>query len=180
MPLNYNNNTPQASQVQSQTQAPILENFQSIDTTFNNTNTGGNFTQMLLQNVATALSGGTLPADPKSIYHAVNGANDPAFNGHPLPFFANSQGDFPLLPDVKISGNNAGFKIGNVIFNFGQVASTNAGVAVTFAFPMNTHQFALTLGTTANTTTWHTAFNSTGANIFSGVNTTTFYLAVGQ
>lgn len=132
MPLSYNNNVPQGSQTVASTQSPILVNFQSIDTTCNNVNTGGNFTQYATQGVAAALSGGTLPADPVGIFHSVNGAN--AMLNHPIPYYANSQGDFPLLPDLKTSGTNFGFKIGSIIFNFGTVTivASNTGTA-TFA-----------------------------------------------
>ena len=113
MSLSFNPNTPGASDIVAVTQPLIQTNFQSLNTAFNSTNTGGNFTQYAMQNVHAVLSGGTLPANPLGIFHMVNGAN--FFTGIPLPYFANSQGDFPLLPDVKTVVNDNGFKFGNVV-----------------------------------------------------------------
>lgn len=73
MSLPYNNNTPQASQVVAQTQAPILANFQSIDTAFNgptgSASGGGNFTTYSLQN--TTASYAAKPVNPIGSLHTI-------------------------------------------------------------------------------------------------------------
>jgi len=60
-------------------------------------------------------------AGTESIIHSVNGvASSVSFNGIPLPFFANSVGDLPMIPDIlKGVGNDWSCKIGKLILNFG-------------------------------------------------------------
>lgn len=140
MSLPYNNNVPQASQTIASTQAPILQNFQSIDTVFDDP-TNGNFTMFAVQNVGTPT---TTPTDPVGIYHTKNGTN--FFNSHPIPFFMNSVGDYPILPDLKTSGTNFGFQIGNIIFNWGALLVSGSSTSVTLAIPYtNVNTVAVTI-----------------------------------
>lgn len=131
MSLPYNNNVPQASQTIASSQDPIQKNFASIDTAFNDGSGIGNFTKYAMQNVGNLT---VAPVDPIGVYHTQNGAN--FFLNKPIPFFANSSGDFPLMPDLKTSGSNFGFKIGNIIVNYGSVTSGGGNtVVVTVAIP---------------------------------------------
>jgi len=176
MVLPYNNNTPQANQVVAATQAPILQNFQSIDTTLNNVNTGGNFTQVLMQNGAAPLAGGTLPGNPSGIYHMVNGgASSISFNGIPLPWFANSVGDFPLMPDLQNTVNNWGFKIGKMILNFGKslIAQGSSSVVVTWQIPFTTAGVSVFM-TTKTSGSGSSASTKTTSADFTGLTQGTF------
>jgi len=125
-------NIPQPTDLISNSQAQILTNNTSINTVFNDV-TNGTFSKMVLQNV------GALGAllDPLSAYHAVNGTG-PTFTGHPLPFFKNSVGDFPLMPDLQVSGTTYSFAIGNIIFKFGSVVGAANNTTITFATPFPT------------------------------------------
>ena len=73
MPLSYNNNTPQSSQTVASTQAPILTNFQSIDSAFNSpvggVTGGGNFTSYSFQ--ATTTSFTAKPVNPIGVLSTV-------------------------------------------------------------------------------------------------------------
>ena len=75
MPLSYNANTPQGSQSVSSTQAPILTNFQSIDSAFNNNAAGGggNFAQYSVQNVATSFA--AKPTNPLGTLYTIASTN---------------------------------------------------------------------------------------------------------
>ena len=144
MSIPFNASTPQAAQTVAQTQPLLLQNNSSIGTVFNNTNTGGNFTQYLMQNVAAALSGGSLPSNPMGIWHMVNGAN--TFSGVPIPYFANSAGDYPLLPDLKTAPNTFGFKIGNIIVNYGKVSGSSNTLSITYSIPFTSSTSYALLG----------------------------------
>lgn len=77
MPLSYNSNTPQASQTVASTQAPILTNFQSVDSAFNNptggVTGGGNFSSYSLQNTTTNFT--AKPTNPVAVLHTVASTN---------------------------------------------------------------------------------------------------------
>lgn len=130
MVLIYNNNTPQAAQTIASSQSEILTNFQSIDTAFNDANPL-TFTKYAMQNVNSVAA----PADPIGILHMLNGSN--FFLNKPIPYFRNSVGDYPLLPDIKTVSNDKGFVFGNVIVNFGIVTLSAASNLVTLAIPFN-------------------------------------------
>jgi hypothetical protein len=77
MTLSYNNNTPLASQTVASTQAPILTNFQSIDSAFNapvgGVTGGGNFCSYSLQ--ATTTSFTAKPINPIGVLSTVASTN---------------------------------------------------------------------------------------------------------
>jgi hypothetical protein len=120
----YNPSTPNSTDLISATQAPIKTNFTQLNTQFgvdhtpfNNggVNGDGHHTQVTL-NAPVSVS----PTGTQAIYHSVNGAN--FFNGVPIAYFANSMGDYQLLPDLKSSGTQHAFKIGNIIINYGTIS----------------------------------------------------------
>jgi hypothetical protein len=126
--VTWNGSIPQPTDLISVSQGELLVNNTTINTVFNDAS-NGNFTKFYLQNVGTVA---VTPADPTSALHALNGTGT-TFNGHPIPFFLNSLGDFPLLPDLQVTGTNFGFKLGNIIVNYGSATSSSGNfVGVTF------------------------------------------------
>ena len=122
---------PQPTDLISNSQPQILANNTSINSIFNDA-TNGNFTKYLLQNVGTIAS----VIDPISALHAINGTGV-TFNGHPLPYFKNSVGDYPMIPDLKATGTDYSFQIGNMIVKFGSQTgcNNNTNINYTTAFP---------------------------------------------
>jgi hypothetical protein len=112
--VTWYSNIPQPTDLISNSQPQILTNNASINTIFNDM-TNGNFTKFLMQNVGTIAS----LTDPVSALHAINGAN--FFSGHPVPYFKNSVGDYPLMADLLTSGTAYSFQIGPMIIKFGVV-----------------------------------------------------------
>ena len=103
MPLSFNANVPQASQTIATTQAPILTNFQSIDTAFNGQGGGGagggNFTTYSFQNVTANFA--SKPTNPVGILYAVQDSS-----GNPQLAWinnANAQGAGPYT-GVQLTG----------------------------------------------------------------------------
>lgn len=177
--VTWNGSIPQPGNLISDSQDQLLTNNQTINTVFNDTN-NGNFTKFLVQAMGTIT-----PAlvDPIAAYHTIAGtAGD--FNGKPVPYFQNSDGDFPLMPDMKTSTFNYSFTIGKMIFNFG--FSSLIGSAVTFAtaFTGDPLSVLITGGSTlytggfvvsAITTTTMTITRTSGSG-----STGYYYLAIGQ
>jgi hypothetical protein len=136
MSIPFNAGVPQSGNIISQTQNPILQNFQTLGTVFNNSATGNNFTQYLFQNVAAILTGGNLPANPMSILHNVNGgSNSIAFNGKPVLYYANSIADYPVLGNVLFQNNGIGginytVQLGNFVINAGYAPLSTASAYV--------------------------------------------------
>lgn len=148
MALIFNENTPQAAQTIASSQSEIQTNFASINTAFNDANPL-RFTKYAMQDVNPVAA----PADPIGILHMLNGAN--FFLNKPIPYFRNSVGDFPILPDYKTTTTGAitnyGFRFGNIIVNFGTgttpgpnstaitmaLAFTGAGTYAAIAGPNN-------------------------------------------
>lgn len=121
MVLPYNNNVPQGSQTIASTQAPILQNTQSIDAAFNDT-ANGNFTKYVFQNVGTP-SGGA-PADPISILHTIADT----FGKPQLKFTnSNNSGQYTL-------GATTGSipLMGGIILKWGQSAGGAGSISVLF------------------------------------------------
>jgi hypothetical protein len=156
MPV-YTPNIPQPGDNISGSQNQILENFQTANTAFGSDHTAfdvvasqGKHKQVtLIQNTA---PGATV--DPASIIHSVLGTGT-IFLNKPLPFFRNSLGDYPLMPDLKVVGSNYGFKIGNIIINFGGNTITigNTTVTSTWAIPY-TNPIIIILTTLNNQSTF--------------------------
>lgn len=73
MPLSYSNSVPQANQIVANTQAPILTNFQSVDSAFNgptgSASGGGNFTTYNVQSTTTSYV--AKPVNPTSSLHTI-------------------------------------------------------------------------------------------------------------
>jgi hypothetical protein len=140
--MTYSTNTPNATDLISSTQAPIKTNFVQADTQFGidhtNFNNGGVNGNGFHKQVTLAAPVAAAPAGTVGIHHSVNGAN--FFTGVPIAFFANSAGDFPLMPDLLTSGTNFGFKLANIIFNYGSgTTGGSPGTAtINFAIPFTT------------------------------------------
>jgi hypothetical protein len=131
MSVVWNANIPQPTDLISTSQGQILQNNQSINSVFNDT-TNGVFTKYAFQDEGTIAS----VLDPISVLHAING-NGITFNGHPIPYFKNSVGDFPLIGDVVLTTtatqSNYYFKIGNIQINYGTVNGSSVSTyAITF------------------------------------------------
>ncbi len=142
MVLSYNNNTPQANQSVASTQAPILTNFQSLDSAFNGQtgggSGGGNFTTYSIQN--TTASFVSKPVNPIGIlYSLVGGGSAPE-----LAWINNKNavgaGPFTGLQITNSSLTTtlgSGFMPGGVQIRAG--SGTANGLEITFAdggFPM--------------------------------------------
>lgn len=136
MALQFNANVPQAAQTIASTQGPIQTNFSSIDTAFNGTTTGAgggtNFIKYEIQNYSAPAA----PVAPVGVVHTKVGAG--FLTNNPVPYWLTSVGDLPMLPDLITSGTDQGFKLGNIIINFGSVTLTGANNPVTFAIPYTT------------------------------------------
>lgn len=186
----YNPSTPNSTDLISATQAPIKTNFTQLDaqfgvdhTPFNNggVNGDGHHTQVTLNAPVSASPTGT-----QAIYHSVNGAN--FFNGVPIAYFANSMGDYPLLPDLKTSGTQYAFKIGNIIVNYGsitipqntiQTINLLSGYAYT---NNNSYSLQITLLSSTFLTNIYAKINSSSFSITTEVNAgnqTFNYLTIG-
>lgn len=133
--VTWNGSIPQPGDLISVSQGELLTNNQTVNTVFNDAS-NGNFTKVYLQNVGTVA---VTPSDPTSVFHALNGTGT-TFNGKPIPYFLNSVGDFPLLPDLQTTGTNNGFKIGNIIVNYGNASSAGGTtISVTFKIPFTSN-----------------------------------------
>lgn len=179
----WNASIPTGPELLSTTQPQLLQNNQSIDSVFND-GTNGNFTKYVLQNVGTI---GASISDPVSVLHAVNGSGT-VFNGHPLPFFKNSIGDLPILPDIvntTSSGlNNYSFKIGNLIVNYGQVSGTSSPFTITFPAPYtytstSTYSVVATNSQRLNAFLIENTSTSVATITGGGANTSFNYIAIG-
>lgn len=177
MSVVWNANIPQPTDLVSTSQGQILQNNQSINSVFND-GTNGVFTKYLLQNVGTIAS----VTDPVSALHAINGAGI-TFNGKPIPYFKNSVGDYPIMPDIKTGSGSSGvysFQLGNLIVNYGEVSvgpgvgyidvTLNQAFATTNYFVVcSLYNIAFTSQAVSNKTT--TGFrigwtpNASGANV---------------
>lgn len=127
MAIPWNGNIPQPSNLISVSQGQILTNNQTVDSVFNDA-TNGNFTKFLVQAMGSIA---TPVVDPVSAYHTVAGTGT-TFSGKPLPFFKNSVGDYPLMPDLQASGTSYSFKIGNLIIKFGKALAVATNTAQSF------------------------------------------------
>lgn len=179
--VTWNSNIPQPGDLISNSQAEILNNNQAINSIFNDA-TNGDFTKFLVQAM------GTIPAvvDPVSAYHTVAGTGT-TFSGKPLPYFKNSLGEFPLMPDLQVSGNNYSFQIGNLIIKFGKTTSVANNTTVTFvqAFPNNCFAVLVSGGNatgTQPTINVNTASVSTALFVYKASATAdaAFWLAIGN
>jgi hypothetical protein len=169
---------PQPTDLISTSQGQVLINNTSINTVFNDV-TNGTFSKVVLQNIGTI---GSI-TDPLSVFHAINGTGA-TFNGHPLAYFKNSVGDFPLMPDLQVSGTNYSFAIGNMFFKFGSSGTIGAFSFPTGAFP-NAGLAAFAIGTSSLYTGGFviTAISAGGFTIArtSGSGSTGYYyLAIGN
>lgn len=122
MPVTWNGNIPASTDFISTSQGQIQTNNQSIATVFNEG--ANNFFKMAMQGVGTLAS----VTDPVSAIHAINGAGI-TFNGKPIPYFKNSVGDFPIIPDIQGGSPTFHFYIGNLLVYFGTVSGTATATA---------------------------------------------------
>lgn len=123
--MTFDPTIPNATHFVSADQPQITINFSQLNSIFdidhvkyNDATVGnrGKHKQVSLIAPVAAVGAGT-----EGIIHTVNGvATSVSFNGIPLPFFSNSVGDLPMIPDIlKGVGNDWSCKIGKLIFNFG-------------------------------------------------------------
>jgi len=124
----YDNTIPSASHTPAQDQGPMMSNFYQIGQSYNQDhvplNSGTNVglhTQVSLAAPATAS-----PAGSVSVFHSTNGMGT-IFNGIPIPFFANSTGDYPMIPDLQGAPEKGSFKIGPLIVNYGSYSGYTPG-----------------------------------------------------
>lgn len=120
MVLPYNNNVPQGSQTIASTQAPILQNIQSIDAAFNDT-TAGPFTKYEIQNTSTIAA----PVDPISILHTIADTF-----GKPQLNFLNSNN----TSQYTLNATTGSIVLMNgIILKWGQAAGASGVNSVVFA-----------------------------------------------
>lgn len=143
MVLPYNDNVPQGSSIIASTQAPILQNFQSIASAFNDT-TAGNFTKYDIQNVSAPAA----PVNPVSVLHTVNDSL-----GNPQLFFRNSVVDGQVTGPVLVAQNGYSVLFGGLIIQWGlRPSGPGTTVAYPIPFPNNTLNVTTTAYAAANTT----------------------------
>jgi|SRR5665213_1496346 len=189
----YNPNIPQPSDNLSVSQGDILGNFTALNTLFNGFN----------QITFNTTSAPSAPSDPVSILHtAASGSSSVLFNGKPVPFFINSVGDYPIMPDLKLTSTAPGggynqidcysFKIGPVLVNFGRTLQANSKTSYPFTFQTAFSTSVLYRGLVADSinqlsNSYHiTATNSLSAitavftsGTSAGANSYLYFLAIG-
>jgi hypothetical protein len=192
----YLNNIPQASDRLSVSQGQFLVNFGQLNTQFgidhvpfnNSGSNGSGFHKQVTFTAPVAAAGtGTI-----GIEHTQNGTGI-QFNGNPIPFFSNSVGDYPMIPDLKkAAGNDWSFKIGPIIFNMGFI-SVSAGTFSTKGTGTATYQTGFGTTTLSATCSQYGTGINNGYTIGSNNNTsmtvtsvlnnqpafTVYYLAIG-
>lgn len=193
----YNPATPNATDLISATQQPIKDNFFELNREFgidhlpfNNGGANDGFHKQVTFNAPVAAAGaGTI-----GIAHTVNGgASSIAFNGIPVPFFSNSVGDFPIMPDlitaaplVIVNGTvtQYSFKLGKMTVNMGNIniTGTFANQTITYlnSFATATMYFSCTQLTPSNFLVPFTITNSDfKLSYASAVATTAYFIAIG-
>lgn len=148
MPLSFNPNTPGASQVVSVTQAPIQQNFQSLDSAFNSpvggVTGGGNLSSYSIQNTITSFV--SKPVNPIGVFHTISSAN-----GNPELAWINNINSIGSGPytGTRITGggitsavwglitSNAGVATVSASYNIASVSVTGVNGTVTVNFSRN-------------------------------------------
>src|SRR5580704_19523027 len=114
----YDNTIPANGHSASQDYNGIRGNFQQIQTSFSVDHqplASGGRTEGYHKQIHLALQGvQPAPVDPVSIIYGLNGSGI-QFSGHPIPFFINSVGSYPMIPDIIGSPGAGSFKIGPLI-----------------------------------------------------------------
>jgi hypothetical protein len=117
----YDQTVPANGHSGSQDYTPMRNNFVQIQTSFSvdheplGSGVLDGFHKQVTIPAATAPGAQT---NPQGVFHTVQ-ATGGLFTAYVLPFFKNQAGDLAMLPDVIGSATNAGFKFGQLIFNFG-------------------------------------------------------------
>lgn len=185
--MSYTPGLPTANQSFKETQGPINTNFTVANTAFGvdhvnfqTVTNQGNHHQITFDanNVP-----GAVTVDPKSIIFTKNNAA-----GHPYPFFLNSEAAavanaLPFLPDLVTSGTDYGFKIGNIIVNFGSHSVNGTSAFLNFAIPFVSNIYAITSGVNNSSASSTCTFTSVGLIQFKMVtsnNNTVWYIAIGN
>lgn len=118
----YDQTVPATGHSASQDYTPIRNNFVQIQTSFSVDHqplaSGGGIDGFHKQVTMPAATAPGAQVNPQSVFHTVQ-ATGGLFTAYVLPFFRNQAGDLPMLPDVIGSATNAGFRFGQLIFNFG-------------------------------------------------------------
>lgn len=150
----YNPNIPQASDLVSNSQGQLLTNFSQLNTQFGvdhsafeagGSNGTGFHNQVTFPTAVVAAPTGVVGI----IHDVIAGAGTISFAGKPIPYFANSVGDFPIMPDIKKgTGNDYSFQIGKLIVNFGSNVTAGTSATVVFNQPFTNDNYSVSL--TAN------------------------------
>jgi hypothetical protein len=137
--VDYNPNIPQGIDNLSTSQGQMLNNFTQLNTIFDfdhftwNDPTAGGTDRGFHRRVTFPVNVAAAPAGATGILHTVlGGATSVSFNNKPVPFFANSVGDFPMMADVLQKAGplpDYSFKIGKIIVNAGSTTLTGASPA---------------------------------------------------
>jgi len=192
----YNPSIPQPTNLISSSQAPILGNFGQLNTQFGVDHTpfnngginGDGFHKQITFPTALAAA----PTGVIGIIHdVIASAGTVSFAGKPIPYFANSVGDFPIMPDVhKGAGSDWSFQIGKVIVNCG-FASTgglptnNKTIVFNQPYPVGATIMFLGVQAFGAPTAASAAMNVSGQNILQFTansqipNLSFYYLAIG-
>lgn len=176
MSITWNASIPQPADAVSTSQGQLLDNNKAIAAVFNDV-TNGIFTKYLLQNVGTLAS----LVDPVSALHAQNGTGA-NFTGHPVPYFKNSVGDFPLMPDVTGTTSAFFFQLGKVLVYFGYVTLSGTSATISFSTNYTNGNTYTILATAADSTAispYVTRTNSASAVINGGNGHAYTYIAIG-
>lgn len=146
--MTFNPNIPQGNQTISSTTNGIQTNFSQSNTAFAVDHTAFNVltNQGMHKQVTLLAPVAASGAGTQGIIHTNNGAGI-TFSGVPIPFFSNSLGDFPMIPDLINNSNDYSFKIGNLIFNIGNGTNPGPGssVAVSYKTTFPTKYISLTV-----------------------------------
>jgi hypothetical protein len=135
----YNPSIPQASDLISNSQSQILANFGQLNTQFGVDHSafeaGGSNGTGFHKQVTFPAAVVAAPTGVVGIIHDVIAAmGSVSFATKPIPYFANSVGDFPIMPDInKGTGNDFSFQIGKLIVNCG-FNTTSAGRTANIVF----------------------------------------------
>lgn len=195
--MTFDPSIPLATDKLKQSQQDLLTNFTQLNAQFGIDHTafevagsnGDGYHKQITFKTTTAPGA---QVDPQSVLHTKTGTGG-VYTNYSLPFFRNQSGDLPVLPDLKASGTDYGFQIGNMIINFGtgSILQGTSSLNVTWSIPFTTAAYIALAsknstgiglsGLSANLTSTGTLTTGTfSANTtLSSGNLPFFYLAIG-
>jgi hypothetical protein len=161
----YNPATPNAIDLISATQQPIKDNFFQLNAQFGIDHqafsTGGVNGDGTHKQVTFDLPVVAAPTGNVSILHTVFGSN--FFTGVPIAYFANSMGDYPLMPDLKTSGTFNSFQLSNIIVNYGTFPSSGSPQLITYPIGFSNTGYAIVFFGNSTTASLVTTLKTTGS-----------------